>query len=321
MTVRRLVAALALAALHLPMAMAQSNYPNRPIKLIVPYAAGGGTDTAARAMGQRLSEQLGQAVIIENKPGASTMAGNMAVVKAAPDGYTLLMGTANLATNPALFAKVPYDVQKDLVPISLVTRVPVFVFSNAKSSIKSIADLIAQSKSAPGGLSYASAGNGSATHLAGELFKIESKSKLEHIPYKGSSESAVSLISGQVPVSFDNLAAIQAHMKAGSVVPIAVAMSERSILAPNVPTLKELGYPVEAYAWWGVLAPAGTPEVIVEKLAKEIRKAVQAPEVREKLNSQGIEVVGSTPAEFDAHIRSETAKWARVVKLAGIHAQ
>ncbi|MEG0557486.1 MAG: tripartite tricarboxylate transporter substrate binding protein, partial [Comamonas sp.] len=286
-----------------------------------PYAAGGGTDTAARAMGQRLSEQLGQAVIIENKPGASTMAGNMAVVKAAPDGYTLLMGTANLATNPALFAKVPYDVQKDLVPISLVTRVPVFVFANAKSSIKSIADLIAQSKSAPGGLSYASAGNGSATHLAGELFKIESKSKLEHIPYKGSSESAVSLISGQVPVSFDNLAPVQAHIKAGSVVPIAVAMPERSILAPNVPTLKELGYPVEAYSWWGVLAPAGTPAAIVEKLSKEIRKAVQAPDVREKLNSQGVEVVGSTPAEFDAHIRSETAKWTRVVKLAGIHAQ
>ncbi|MEG0052423.1 MAG: tripartite tricarboxylate transporter substrate binding protein [Comamonas sp.] len=321
MTARRLVAALALAALNLPMAMAQSNYPNRPIKLIVPYAAGGGTDTAARAMGQRLSEQLGQAVIIENKPGASTMAGNMAVVKAAPDGYTLLMGTANLATNPALFAKVPYDVQKDLVPISLVTRVPVFVFANAKSSIKSIADLIAQSKSAPGGLSYASAGNGSATHLAGELFKIESKSKLEHIPYKGSSESAVSLISGQVPVSFDNLAPVQAHIKAGSVVPIAVAMPERSILAPNVPTLKELGYPVEAYSWWGVLAPAGTPAAIVEKLSKEIRKAVQAPDVREKLNSQGVEVVGSTPAEFDAHIRSETAKWTRVVKLAGIHAQ
>jgi tripartite-type tricarboxylate transporter receptor subunit TctC len=320
MTARSLIAALALAALQLP-AAAEADYPSRPIRIVVPYAAGGGTDTVARAMGQRLSEQLGQPVLIENKPGAATMVGTAAVAKAAPDGYTLLMGTANLATNPALFTKVPYDVQKDLVPVSLVTRVPAFVFANAKSSVKSVADLVAQSKANPKGVSYASPGNGSAAHLAGELFRIESGSRLEHIPYKGSSEATAAVIGGQVPVSFDNLAPVQAHVKAGTVVPLAIAMPKRSALMPDVPTLKELGFPVEAYAWWGVLAPAGTPKGIVERLSREIRKAVQSPEVQEKLTSQGIELVGGPPAEFDAHIRAETAKWARVVKLAGVQAQ
>jgi tripartite-type tricarboxylate transporter receptor subunit TctC len=317
----RLLAALALAALQLPAAMAQQDYPSRPIRLIVPYAAGGGADTAARAMSQRLGELLGQPVVVENKPGASTITGTQFVAKAAPDGYTLLMGTANLATNAALFRQLPYDAQKDLAPVSLVTRVPVFVFANAKSSVKSLPDLVAQSKSASGGLSYATAGNGSAPHLAGELFKIESKSNLEHIPYKGSAEAVTALVGGQVPVSFDNLAPVQAHVKAGTVVPLAIAMPERSPIAPKVPTFKELGYPMEAYSWWGVLAPAGTPPAIVERLNKEIRKTLQVAEIRDRLSEQGIETVGSTPAEFGAHIRAETDKWVRVVKTASIETQ
>lgn len=321
MSIRHLGAALAVLALHLPVAWAQPDYPNRPIKIVVPYAAGGGTDTAARAIGQRLAEQLGQPVVIENKPGAATMAGTAQVVRAAPDGYTLLMGTANLATNVGLYAKIPYDVQKDLVPVSLLTRVPVFVFANAKSGIKSVADMVARSKAAADGLSYASAGNGSATHLAGELFKIESQSALEHIPYKGSSEATAALVGGQVPVSFDNLAPVLPHVKVGMVIPLAIAMPQRSSLAPEVPTLKELGYPVEAYAWWGVLAPAGTPKAIVDKLSLELRKAVQAEDVRARLHAQGIEAVGSSPAEFDAHIRAETAKWMQIVKRAGIKTQ
>ena len=317
----KILAALALAALHLPAALAQQDYPSRPIKLVVPYAAGGGTDTAARAMSQRLGELLGQPVVVENKPGASTITGTQFVAKAAPDGYTLLMGTANLATNVALYKQLPYDALKDLAPVSLVTRVPVFAFANAKSSVKSLNDLVAQSKSTQGGLSYATAGNGSAPHLAGELFKLESKSQLEHIPYKGSAEAVTALVGNQVPASFDNLAPVLAHVKAGTVVPLAIAMPERSSIAPNVPTFKELGYPMEAYSWWGVLAPAGTPPAIVERLNKEIRKTLQMAQLRDKLGEQGIETVSSSPAEFGAHIRAETDKWVRVVKAANIQAQ
>lgn len=317
---RKILAALALAVLPLAGAMAQ-DYPTRPIKLIVPYAAGGGTDTAARAMSQRLGELLGQPVVVENKPGAATITGTQFVAKAAPDGYTLLMGTANLATNVALYKQLPYDAQKDLAPVTLVTRVPVFAFANAKSSVKSLKDLVAQSKSAPGGISYATAGNGSAPHLAGELFKQESKSNLEHIPFKGSAEAVNALVGGQLPASFDNLAPVQAHVKAGTVAPLAIAMPERSSVAPTVPTFKELGYPMEAYSWWGVLAPAGTPPAIVERLNKEIRKTLQVAEIRDRLNDQGIETVGSTPAEFSAHIRAETDKWMRVVKTANIQTQ
>ena len=318
---KKILAALALAALPMSAALAQQDYPSRPIKLIVPYAAGGGTDTAARAMSQRLGELLGQPVIVENKPGASTIPGTQFVAKAAPDGYTLLMGTANLATNVALYKQLPYDALKDLAPVTLVTRVPVFAVANAKSSVKSLNDLVAQSKSTQGGLSYATAGNGSAPHLAGELFKLESKSNLEHIPYKGSAEAVTALVGAQVPASFDNLAPVLAHVKAGSVVPLAIAMPERSSIAPKVPTFKELGFPMEAYSWWGELAPAGTPPAVVERLNKEIRKTLQMAEIRDRLAEQGIETVGSSPAEFGAHIRAETDKWVRVVKAANIQAQ
>jgi len=318
---RSFLALLALSAAHLAPAAAQEAYPSHAIRLIVPYAAGGGTDTAARAMSQRLSELLGQPVVVENKPGASTMVGTSFVAKAPADGYTLLMGTANLATNPALFAKVPYDAEKDLAPVSLVTRVPVYAFANAKASIRSVADVVAQSKAQAGGLSYASPGNGSASHLAGELFRIESGAKLEHIPFKGSAEAAISVIGNQVPVSFDTLQPYQAHIAAGTVKALAVALPERNPLQPSVPTFKELGFPVEAYAWWGVLAPAGTPAAIVDKLSKAIQQAAHAPEVKKRLDEQDIQVVGSTPAEFAAHIRAETTKWARVVKVANIQAQ
>ncbi|QDL38495.1 tripartite tricarboxylate transporter substrate binding protein [Rhodoferax sediminis] len=319
---RNLLAALgALAVLATQPAMAQQAYPSRPIRLIVPYAAGGGTDTAARAMSQKLGELLGQPVIVEDKPGASTQIGTNYVVRAAPDGYTLLMGTANLATNVALFAHLPYNVQTDLEPVSLITKVPVFIFANAKSPIKSVADLVAQSQSASGGLSFASAGTGSIPHLAGELFKTESKSHLQHIPYKGSSEAAAALIGGQVPVSFDTLGPNFAQVKSGALIALAIAMPTRSSLLPNVPTLKELGYPMEAYSWWGVLAPRGTPAPIVAQLNKEIQTVLQTPKVRELLLQQGIEPVGSTPAEFSAHIQTETARWTNVAQRAGIKPQ
>ncbi len=298
-----------------------ANYPNRPIKIIVPYAAGGGADSAARAISQKLGQILGQPIIVENKPGASTQTGTLSVVKAPADGYTLLMGTANLATNAALFEKLPYDTQKDLIPVSLITKVPVYIFVPSNSNIKNVADLIAKSKLTPEGLSYATPGNGSSAHLAGELFKNDSKSNIQHIPYKGSSEATTALIGGQVQLSFDNYGPVLAHVKAGTATPIAIAMTARSSMTPNVPTLKELGYPMEAYAWWGILAPAGTPSAIIEQLNSAIQATLKVPEVRESLQKQGVEIIGSTPTEFADHIKAETIKWSQVAKQANIKAQ
>jgi tripartite-type tricarboxylate transporter receptor subunit TctC len=298
-----------------------SSYPNRPIKIIVPYAAGGGADNLARTIGQKLGPLLGQTVVVENKPGASTQSGTLAVVKAPADGYTLLMGTANLATNPALFEKLPYDTQKDLAPITHITKVPVYIFVTNNSNIKTVSDLLAKAKSTPNGLSYATPGNGSSAHLAGELFKNNSKSNLQHIPYKGSSEATTALIGDQVQLSFDNYGPIMAQVKAGNAVPIAIAMPTRSSITPNVPTLKELGYPMEAYAWWGILAPAGTPNNIVERLNTAIQTTLNDSEVRENLQRQGVQIVNSTPTEFAEHIKAETIKWSQVTKQANIKAQ
>lgn len=317
----KILAALALAALLPAAALAGQDYPRRPVRLIVPYAAGGGADTLARMLGQRLGELLEQPVVVENKPGGATITGTQFVVKAAPDGHTLLIGTANLATNAALFGQLPYDASRDLAPVSLLVRVPVFAFAHAGANIASLNDLVAQSHGTPGGLSYATAGNGSAPHLAGELFRLESKSRIAHIPYNGSAQAAAALVGGQVPLSFDNLSPLLAHVKTGAVVPLAIAMPERSGIAPEVPTFKELGYPMQAYSWWGVLAPAGTPPAIVERLNQEIRKALQMPQIRDKLHAQGMQAVGSSAAEFAAHIRAETDKWRRVVTDARIQTQ
>ncbi len=301
-----------------PGSASAQNYPNKTIKLIVPYAAGGGTDVVARLLAQKLSESMGQQVIVENKAGAATQAGTSAVAKAAPDGYTLLMGTANLATNVPLFAKLPYDAQADLAPVTLVTKVPVYIFVNAASPIKDVRDLLARARTTSGGLSYATAGAGSVPHLAGEMFKGASKSDLVHIPYKGSSEAVTSLIGGQTVLSFDNLPPMSAYVKSGKARAIAIAMPQRSSLLPDVPTLRELGYPVEAYSWWGVLAPAGTPPAIIERLNKEIAAILKERDMQERFAQQGIEPVGSSPAEFAAHIRAETGKWSKVVKDVGI---
>lgn len=295
-----------------------SDYPTKPVRLIVPYAAGGGTDIVARLLAQKLGKRLGQSFIVENKAGAATQAGTAAVANAAPDGYTLLMGTANLATNVPLFKKLPYDVDKDLAPVSLVTKVPVYLFVTPNSPIKSAKDIVGLSKTTKGGLSWASAGIGSIPNLAGELFHAQTKADMTHIPYKGSSESVIAVASGQTAFAFDNLPPFAAQVAAGKVKPIAVALPQRSTLTPDVPTLQELGIPVVAFSWWGVLAPAGTPAAIVDRLNKEIVAIVKEPDVKERFAQLGIEGVGSTPAEFSTHLQSETRKWSEVVKAAGI---
>ena len=294
------------------------NYPSKPVKIIVPYAAGGGTDIVARLIAQKLGDRLGQSFIVENKSGAATQAGTAVVAKSPSDGYTLLMGTANLATNVPLFKQLPYDANKDLAPISLITKVPVYLFVATNSPIKSAKDLVAQSKSNADGLSWASAGVGSIPNLAGELFRMKTQSNMTHIPYKGSAESVVSVAGGQTAFAFDNLPPFAGQVKAGKIKPIALAMPQRSKLTPDVPTLAELGVPLEAYSWWGMLAPAGTPAPIVDKLNKEIIAIVKEPDVQARFEQLGIEGVGSTPAEFSAHIKAETTKWSEVVKAVGI---
>jgi tripartite-type tricarboxylate transporter receptor subunit TctC len=318
LTRRTLAALLALGGL-LPAAQA-ADYPDKPVRIIVPYAPGGGADTAARAIGQRLSEVFGQSFIVENKAGAATQTGTLAVARAAPDGYTLLLGTANLATNAVLFDKLPYDAQRDLAPISLITKAPVYVLVHADSPIKDFRQLVAQARSSKDGLSYGTAGNGSIPHLAGELFKSSTGTKLLHIPYKGSSEAVAALVGKQLDLSFDNLPPTNAMIKGGKLRPLAVAAPRRSALMPEVPTMAEQGVPVEASSWWGLLAPAGTPPAVIARLNKAMVEALATPQMREHLAKLGIEPESCSPAEFTAHIQAETAKWGQVAKAASIKA-
>jgi len=308
---------LLLAAFALLPGMAAAAYPDRPISLIVPYAAGGGTDTAARILAKKLAPRLGQPVVVENKAGAATQIGTQHVVKAAPDGYTLLMGTANLGTNPAFYDKLPYDAKKDLIPIVQVTDVPVYIFASTEGPIKSFDQLLAAGRS-PNGLSYATAGVGSIPHLAGELFRRKAKLDLRHIPYKGSSEAVIAVSSNQVPISFDNLAPASGQLKAGRIKPLAIASERRSEAQPDVPTLAELGYPVSASSWWGVLAPKGTSPEVIARLNKEINAVLKDPEVRSYFLEQGMHPVGGSPDDFARHIASETSKWKSIVSEAGI---
>lgn len=316
---RRAAAALLAFGALLPCAQA-ADYPDKPVRIIVPYAPGGGADTAARAIGQRLTEVFGQSFIVENKAGASTQTGTLAVARAAPDGYTLLLGTANLATNAVLFDKLPYDAQRDLVPISLITKAPVYVVVHAESPVKDLKGLIALTRSTKDGLSYGTAGNGSIPHLAGELFRATTQARLLHVPYKGSSEAVAALVGKQLDLSFDNLPPTNAMVKAGKLRPLAVAAAQRSALLPEVPTMAELGVPMEASSWWGLLAPAGTPPAIVAKLNKAMVDALATPQMREHLARLGIEPESCSPAEFTALIKAETEKWGRVTKSAGIKA-
>lgn len=319
-TMRTAAAALLALAGLLPQAHA-AEYPDKPVRIIVPYAPGGGADTAARAIGQRLSEVFGQSFIVENKAGASTQSGTLAVTRAAPDGYTLLLGTANLATNAVLFDKLPYDAQRDLTPISLITKAPVYVLVHAESPIKDLKGLVAQARSNKDGLSYGTAGNGSIPHLAGELFRATTDIKLLHVPYKGSSEAVAALVGKQLDLSFDNLPATNSMIKAGRLRPLAMTGAKRSALMPDVPTMGELGVAMEASSWWGLLAPAGTPPAIVAKLNKAMVDALATPQMREHLARLGIEPESCSPAEFTALIKAETEKWGRVAKTAGIKAE
>lgn len=296
---------------------AQAAYPDKPVRLIVPYAAGGGTDTAARMIARKLAPLLGQPVVVENKPGGATQIGTAFVASAAPDGYTLLMGTANLATNSVLYAKLPYDVKKNLTPVVWATDVPVYLLLPAASPIRSLEDL-RRAAAQQQGLTFATAGTGSIPHLAGEQFAHQTGIALRHIPYKGSSEAATALVGGQVQMSFDNLPPVYAQVKAGRLRAVAIASQTRNPELPDVPTLAELGVPLSASSWWGVMAPAGTPKDVVALLNRQINAVLADPEVRSYFSGLGMQATGGTAEAFGRHIADETDRWRAVVKQAGV---
>jgi len=294
-------------------------YPNRTIRLVVPFPAGGTTDILARAASQKLTESLGKPVVVDNRPGAGGNIGADMVAKSAPDGYTLLMGTVGThAINASLYSKMPYDHVKDFTPIVLVAGVPNVLVVNPSVPVNSVGDLIKLAQAKPGAINFASSGSGTSIHLSGELFKTMAHVDMTHVPYKGSAPALTDLIGGQVQVMFDNLPSSLAQIKAGKLRAVAVTSLKRAPALPDVPTISESGLPgFEASSWFGVLGPAGTPPSVVTRINSEINNWLQSPEARAQLLAQGAEAAGGTPENFASHIRAETEKWAKVVKASG----
>lgn len=319
--IKKLLLPLTLTALVAPVfpAVAQNTYPTRTVRLIVPSSPGGGTDISARILAPQLTQFLGQQVIVENRPGAGTMIGGEAVARAAPDGYTLLMGISTLAINPAMYKKVPYDALRDLAPISQAVALSNVLVIHPSLPSRNLKAFIAFAKARPGDLNFASAGKGTSPHLSMELFLVMAKLKMLHVPYKGSGPGVTDLVAGHVPVMMPNMLSAQPHIKSGRLRALGVTGSKRAPGADDIPTIAEAGVPgYEAVQWYGVLAPAGTPGDIISKLHAGVVRAVQNPEVRNRLMNDGAEPVGSSPAEFATYIKAETDKWAKVIKAAGI---
>lgn len=314
--VKKLLAALGLVALVAGPAQAQ-DYPTKTIRLIAPFAPGGSVDIVGRILAQKMTESLGQTVVVENKPGASGMIGADMVAKSAPDGYTLLVNSSIHVIVPSLFSKVTYNALEDLVAVGQATEVPMVMLTGAGSRAKSVQDVIAWAKAEPG-VAYASAGSGSSAHLAGEVFKKATGVTLTHIPYKGSGAAMADVIGGQVPLMFDALTAAMGHIQGNKMRALAVSSQQRSPILPDVPTFQELNMPqMNLSTWHGVWAPKGTPPAIVKKLNAEIARIVALPDVREKIKGLGGIPVGNTPEQFDAYQRAELEKWSRIVKESG----
>ena len=316
----QLLAALLLGCLPVAVA-AQGAYPHKPIRMIVPYPPGGPTDVLGRIVAQKLSESLGQQVVVENRPGASGMIGSEIVAKAAPDGYTLLANASIHVINPSLYPKMSFDALRDFAPVSLIAQVPLILVVNPNLPVKSVQELIALGKAQPNLLNFGSSGNAAAPHLAGESFKIATGVQMQHVPYKGSAPALTALISGDVQLAFVNPVAIGQHVKSGRMRALAVAGARRSALMPDVPTLREAGVEgVEVALWYGVLAPSATPTAVIHTLANGVIAAANTPAVKQRLLEQGAEPVGSTPEEFGKTFREEVARWAEVVAVSGARA-
>ena len=309
-----------LVGLAWPDALHAQTYPARSVTIVVPNAAGGGTDTVARLIGDQLAKQLGQSFVVENRTGGGMLVGTTAVAKAAPDGYTLLMGlNGNLAVNPSLFAKLPYDAVADFTPVAMLAEYPFLVVVNNDLPATSIKELVAYLKANPGKIDYASAGSGTGQHLAAELFKMMTGTDMAVINYRGAQPAYQDVISGRVPVFFDNMSTAMSLAKAGKVRALAITSKQRSALMPELPTVDEsgvLGY--EYHTWFGLWAPKGTPQAIVEKLNAEVTKALAEPSVQQRITAAAGEPSTMPLKDIEPFMKADTAKWAEVVKRAGI---
>ena len=302
-----------------PVAALGEGYPTKPIRLVVPFPAGGSLDVVARAIGQKLTEAWGQPVVIDNRPGAGGNIGADLVAKSAPDGYTILEGALSThAVNVSLYSKMPYDPVRDFAPITLVAVTPNVLVLNPSVPANSVKELIAYAKANPGKLSFGSGSNGSAGHLAGELFKTEAGVDMVHVPYKGAAPAMQDLLSGQIQLMFDNLANSMQQVRAGKLKALAVTTEHRSTLVPDLPTLSESGLPgFDISTWWGFFAPAGTPKEIIVKWNTEVARILATPEMKAFFAQQGAEPSPTSPEAFGAMIRREIAKYAKIVKASG----
>jgi tripartite-type tricarboxylate transporter receptor subunit TctC len=318
MTAIRFLLCLALAVGALPAAAAQP-YPSKPIRVLVGYAPGGAVDAVARTVGQQLSASLGQPVIVENKPGAGTNIAVRALIDSAPDGYTLMLTANALAANMALYHPAPFDAERDVVPVSLVGRVPVVIAANSASEFTSLAKLVEIAKAHPGTVNFATPGNGSTPHLAVEMFARAAGITLSHVPYKGGAPAITDVLGGQLPLVAVNALEVLPHVRAGKLRVLAVMSPTRSAMLPDTPTIAESGYPgFEAAVWYGFIAPAGTPAAIVAQLHGAIQKALEADEVRKRISAVGGEVTFATSAQFGALIHDERVRYEKLVREAHI---
>lgn len=319
--VRSLLALAAVVALAAAPAGAQPQFPNKPIRLVVPFSAGSATDILARIIGGKMGESGGYQVIVDNRPGAGGTLGATGVARAAPDGYTLILVSVGHAINATLYPRLPYDTVKDFAPVSLVATVPNVLVVNAGSQYKSVRDIVAAAKSKPGALNFDSAGSGSSTHLSGEMFRMQAGIDIMHIPYKGTGEALTDVMAGRGDMMFAPTVSAMPFVRQGKLRALAVTTAKRTGTLPDIPTVAESGVPGYAFdSWFGILAPAGTPKDVVNALNAQIAKALAAPDVRERLAAQGAEARGTTPQEFATYIESEIARLAPVIRQSGAKA-
>jgi tripartite-type tricarboxylate transporter receptor subunit TctC len=317
----RLAAGLGLLAATLGAAQAQpADWPNKPVRWVVPFPPGGAMDAIARLLGERAGKALGQTFVVENRPGAGGNIGAAAVAKAPADGHTIMITSIGMATNAPLYGRLPYDPVKDFAPVSLLAVVPnVLVVNATQSKARTVKDVVAAARQTPGRLTYASAGNGTSIHLAGEVFASMTQTDLTHVPYKGSGPAVADLLGGQVDSMFDSVTSARPHIASGKLRALAVTTSTRSRALPDVPTMAEAGVPgYDVSPWFAVFVPAGTPRPVVDKLNAALLDAMRHPDVATRLDALGVEPIGSTPEALAAHLASESARWARVIAERGI---
>jgi tripartite-type tricarboxylate transporter receptor subunit TctC len=305
----------------LPGAASAQTYPNKPVRIVVPFAAGGPADVYARALGRHLQESLGQSFVVEDRPGGGSVVGTDVVAKAAPDGYTLLMMSNTHTVNESLLPKKPYQLMRDFAAITPVNSSDLVLVIHPSVGIDSVQRLVAMAKARPGVLNYASSGPGTPYHMAGELFKSMAQLSIVHVPYKGSSGARTDVLGGQIEMMFDAITTMAPNVQAGRVRALATTGKTRSSVLPNVPTVAEAGVPgYEAVIWLGIMAPANTPKPVIDRLNAEVRKAIARPDLKDAWRKQGAETVDMTPSEFEKFLRGDIDKWARVVQSAGIKA-